>query len=92
MRRRSHRTVLPQRAREGGVVAQVLPAVTCSHWAGLAELTDANAHLFIFSMFVQTYQPNVPEALILVLGIAVAAALINLGEQFLMGDRSQTAT
>ncbi len=36
---------------------------------------------------VQTYQPNIPEALILVLGIAVAAALIKLGEQFLIARR-----
>jgi hypothetical protein len=41
---------------------------------------------------IQSYYPNVPEALVLVLGIAVAAALIKLGEQFLMGDRGQTAT
>jgi hypothetical protein len=34
---------------------------------------------------VQQYQPNVPEVLILVLGIAVAAALIKLGDQYLMG-------
>jgi hypothetical protein len=40
---------------------------------------------------VQSYQPNIPEVLILVLGVAVAAALIKLGEQFLMRDR-QTAT
>jgi hypothetical protein len=33
---------------------------------------------------VQQYQPNVPEVLILVLGIAVAAALIKLGDQYLM--------
>jgi hypothetical protein len=38
---------------------------------------------------VQHYQPNVPEALILVLGIAVAAALIKLGDQYLMG-RTET--
>jgi len=36
---------------------------------------------------VQSYQPNLPEVLVLVLGIAVAAALIKLGEQFLMGRR-----
>ncbi|TVP82197.1 polysulfide reductase [Thioalkalivibrio sp.] len=36
---------------------------------------------------VQSYQPNIPEALILVLGIAVAAALIKLGGQFLMDER-----
>ena len=41
---------------------------------------------------VQTYQPNIPEALILVLGIAVAAGLIKLGEQFLMGNQRQGAT
>ncbi|AGA32662.1 Polysulfide reductase, NrfD [Thioalkalivibrio nitratireducens DSM 14787] len=38
---------------------------------------------------VQSYRPNLPEILILVLGIAVAAALIKLGEQFLMNDRNQ---
>ena len=38
---------------------------------------------------VQTYQPNIPEMLILVLGVAVAAALIKLGEQFL-GERQTT--
>jgi hypothetical protein len=36
---------------------------------------------------VQSYQPNIPEALILVLGIAVAAALIKLGGRFLMDER-----
>lgn len=36
---------------------------------------------------VQTYQPNLPEVLILVLGIAVAAALIKLGDQFLIERR-----
>ncbi len=36
---------------------------------------------------VQDYRPNIPEVLILVLGIAVAAALIKLGEQFLMDER-----
>ena len=40
---------------------------------------------------VQSYQPNLPEVLILVLGIAVAAAH-KLGEQFLMGDQGQAAT
>ncbi|HSM28888.1 MAG TPA: NrfD/PsrC family molybdoenzyme membrane anchor subunit [Thioalkalivibrio sp.] len=39
---------------------------------------------------VQTYQPNLPEVLILVLGIAVAAALIKLGEQFLIERRPTT--
>jgi len=39
---------------------------------------------------VQSYQPNIPEVLILVLGVAVAAALIKLGEQFL-GERRPTA-
>jgi hypothetical protein len=38
---------------------------------------------------VQTYRPNVAEVLILVLGIAVAAALIKLGDQYLM-DRAGT--
>lgn len=41
---------------------------------------------------VQSYQPNIPEALILVLGIAVAAALIKLGEQYLMSNQRQDAT
>ncbi len=41
---------------------------------------------------VQSYQPNIPEMLILVLGIAVAAALIKLGEQFLMRDPGPAAT
>lgn len=36
---------------------------------------------------VQSYQPNLPELLVLVLGIAVAAALIKLGEQFLIERR-----
>ncbi len=35
---------------------------------------------------VQTYQPNLPEFLILVLGIAVAAALIKLGQQVLTSE------
>jgi TatD DNase family protein len=40
------RAAVLQRARDRGVVAQVLPAVTRSHWAGLAELTAANADLY----------------------------------------------
>lgn len=36
---------------------------------------------------VQTYRPNVAELAILILGIAVAAALIKLGEQFLIERR-----
>lgn len=39
---------------------------------------------------IQAYQPNLPELLILVLGIAVAAALVKLGEQVLM-DKQPTA-
>ncbi|AHE98799.1 NrfD/PsrC family molybdoenzyme membrane anchor subunit [Thioalkalivibrio paradoxus] len=38
---------------------------------------------------VQSYRPNLPEILILVLGIAVAAALIKLGDRFLTNDRDQ---
>lgn len=36
-------------------------------------------------------QWSIPETLILVLGIAVAAALIKLGEQFLMGGEEGRA-
>jgi hypothetical protein len=39
---------------------------------------------------VQSYQPNLPEILILVLGIAVAAALIKLGDQFLIESPTST--
>ena len=40
---------------------------------------------------VQSYQPNLPEFLILVLGIAVAAALIKLGQQYLVSEPTPEA-
>jgi TatD DNase family protein len=53
------RAAVLQRARESGVVAQVLPAVTRSYWAGLAELTDANADLYpaygLHPVFLRTH-------------------------------------
>ena len=40
------RDAVLQRARNSGVVAQVLPAITRNHWPGLADLVDANADLY----------------------------------------------
>ncbi|MBS0002724.1 MAG: polysulfide reductase [Thioalkalivibrio sp.] len=41
---------------------------------------------------IQAYRPNLPELAILVLGIAVAAALIKLGNQYLVADERQPST
>jgi molybdopterin-containing oxidoreductase family membrane subunit len=41
---------------------------------------------------VQAYVPNLPELAVLVLGLSVAAALIKLGEQMLLGSSQSGAS
>jgi TatD DNase family protein len=77
------RDAVLQRARDCGVVAQVLPAVTRSHWPGLADLADANADLYpaygLHPAFLGTHEDDDVERLDQWLGKHPAVAVGEIG-------------
>jgi len=77
------RAAVLQRARDRGVVAQVLPAVTRSHWPGLAALADANADLYaaygLHPVFIGTHEDDDVERLDQWLGRHPAVAVGEIG-------------
>ena len=79
----SDRDAVLERARQAGVGAQVLPAVTRAYWQGLAEFTDRHADLFpaygLHPVYIETHGDGDVAALDHWLGTHPAVAVGEIG-------------